>query len=425
MKPMQTTVLLVALCATSAVAMLPNVFYGSKVLSGATSCDSHTCGQNARCTMSEGRPVCSCLNLYDGDPLTRCERVECIINEDCIGSRTCSGNRCIDPCTYACGTNALCQTINHIPVCNCPPGHTGNPLHDCVYDPEAPCKSPNPCGANTKCEVKNGVAVCSCLSGYRERPLEGCRHECESDFDCPQHQHCSKDFRCESPCASVCAESAECNVINHRANCACPKNWLGNPLISCQPECTQHSNCPAGKPACLYQKCVDPCEGTCGTNANCELRDVTPVCSCPRDKTGDPFVFCRPFTDEDLFSGNPCGANAECRPGHDNTGKKRPVCRCPHGYVGNALISCKRGECLSNNECPDNQACINFACQNPCTGRECGLNANCTPRRHIAVCQCAEGYPEGTHSSPAIPSRVAVQPTTTVATRATDSYFYS
>ena len=41
-------------------------------------CDSHRCGFNAKCTLSEGRPVCSCLNLHMGDPLVRCEKVECL-----------------------------------------------------------------------------------------------------------------------------------------------------------------------------------------------------------------------------------------------------------------------------------------------------------------------------------------------------------
>lgn len=35
-------------------------------------------------------------------------------------------------------------------------------------------------------------------------------------------------------------------------------------------------------------------------------------------------------------------------------------CRCPPGYTGNALSSCQRGECLSNEECPDHRACINY-----------------------------------------------------------------
>lgn len=36
--------------------------------------------------------------------------------------------------------------------------------------------------------------------------------------------------------------------------------------------------------------------------------------------TGDPFVSCRPFTKEDLCIPNPCGTNAQCVPGHDNSG---------------------------------------------------------------------------------------------------------
>lgn len=46
-------------------------------LTGST-CEQHTCGINARCTLNDGRPVCSCHNLHMGDPLTRCDRVECL-----------------------------------------------------------------------------------------------------------------------------------------------------------------------------------------------------------------------------------------------------------------------------------------------------------------------------------------------------------
>jgi hypothetical protein len=44
--------------------------------------------------------------------------------------------------------------------------------------------------------------------------------------------------------------------------------------------------------------------------------------------SGDPFISCRPFVPEDLCRPNPCGQGAICTPGHDNTGKERPVCRC-------------------------------------------------------------------------------------------------
>ena len=79
------------------------------------------------------------------------------------------------------------------------------------------------------------------------------------------------------------------------------QNWQGNPYTGCRAECTYDSDCPRGKPVCYYSKCVNPCEGACGVSANCELRGTTPVCSCPRDMTGDPFVSCRPFTPSMFF----------------------------------------------------------------------------------------------------------------------------
>lgn len=50
-----------------------------------------------------------------------------------------------------------------------------------------------------------------------------------------------------------------------------------------------------------------------------------------------------------------------------------------------------KGECLSNNECPDNKACINYQCVNPCIGK-CGSGAECEPKSHLAVCKCPHGY---------------------------------
>ena len=93
----------------------------------------------------------------------------------------------------------------------------------------------------------------------------------------------------------------------------------------------------------------------------------------------------------DLCEPNPCGVNAKCTPGHDNTGAERPVCTCPTGYIGVATEACRRGECITDNECPDNRACIDSFCQNPCTGKECASNARCEARRHIAVCTCLDG----------------------------------
>ncbi|KAH0549335.1 neurogenic locus notch homolog protein 3 [Cotesia glomerata] len=386
---MMTRILLVILLAFIANSVSAgDVYYHPKVVSSG-GCASYTCGTNAKCSMTDGRPVCSCLNLHMGDPLIHCHKVECIIPEDCPSHKTCIKNHCSNPCAGLCGVNANCEVRNHVPTCSCPDGYAGNPFQSChVADPQAACK-PSPCGANTRCEVINGIPTCSCLPGYRGSPLNGCRHECESDAECANHLACSSNFRCESPCK--CGDGANCDVINHQAKCSCPKNWLGNPYTKCYPECTTHSDCPRNKPACFYQKCSNPCDGACGVNANCELKGITAVCSCPKHMTGDPFKFCRPFEPEDLCRPNPCGENAICTPGHDNHGKERPVCTCPTGYTGDALTYCRKGECQVDSECPDNRACIDYYCQNPCTGKECAPTARCEARRHIAVCTCEDG----------------------------------
>ncbi|ERL90523.1 neurogenic locus notch homolog protein 1 isoform X1 [Dendroctonus ponderosae] len=357
-----------------------------------TTCTASTCGQNAQCQVIGGRPVCSCYRGYSGDPLSVCTRSECLSDGECRGHLTCRNGRCIDPCSGTCGINADCQTRNHVPVCSCPPGYTGSPFSSCRrFDPSELCH-PSPCGQNTNCEVVNGVPTCKCRPGFLGSPIAGCRHECERDGECNSNQACI-DFRCQNPCSSQCGENADCSIRNHQAVCSCPKNYFGNPSISCKPECYGDVDCPAGRPACFYGICKNPCDGVCGVGADCNLRGLTPICSCPKDMTGDPFVSCRPFDSHDLCEPNPCGSNAYCEPGFEtrNPAKERPVCFCQTGYIGNPVAGCRRGECLGDPDCPNNQACIDYVCQNPCVG-QCGVNAECNPRNHLAVCTCPTGY---------------------------------
>ncbi|XP_060520378.1 neurogenic locus notch homolog protein 1 isoform X2 [Cylas formicarius] len=359
---------------------------------GTCTCTPSPCGTNAHCSIIGGRPVCSCFKGYSGDPLSVCTRAECLANDECRHYQTCSNGRCIDPCAGSCGVNADCEVRNHVPVCSCPPGYTGSPFVSCRrFDPSELCH-PSPCGSNTNCEVVNGVPTCKCLPGFQGSPLAGCRHECESDSECGNNLACI-DFKCQNPCNKQCGESADCEIVrNHQAVCKCPKNYFGDPYVSCKPECYGDVDCPRGRPACFYGICKNPCDGVCGAGANCELRGLTPVCSCPKDMTGDPFVRCRPFTPEDLCEPNPCGANARCEPGFETrTGKERPVCFCLTGYTGDPVRGCQRGECTEDSHCPPSQACIEYRCQNPCVG-QCGTNAECNARNHVAVCTCPSGY---------------------------------
>lgn len=63
-------------------------------------------------------------------------RAECLDDSECRGHLVCSNNKCIDPCAGTCGANSNCEARNHLPVCSCPPGHTGDPFVSCRrFDP--------------------------------------------------------------------------------------------------------------------------------------------------------------------------------------------------------------------------------------------------------------------------------------------------
>lgn len=253
------------------------------------------CGVNAQCTIVSGRPVCSCLPGYAGDPISVCKKTECTTHSDCPGHLTCQIDKCINPCTSVCGQGADCTVRDHRPLCSCPAGHTGDPFTYCRPITDTELCNPSPCGANTNCKVVNGVPTCTCIPGYFGSPIQGCRHECESNSDCGTHQACV-DYKCQNPCQHQCGQNAVCEgAKNHAAVCKCPEGYFGNPYSGCRAECLSHGDCPSNKPTCIYNKCKNPCDGVCGVGANCELRGLTPVCSCPRDMTGDPFVRCRPF----------------------------------------------------------------------------------------------------------------------------------
>ena len=95
-------------------------------------CDSHPCGPNAHCRVNpnSGSAACVCPPDYHGDPYMSC-RPECAANSDCPRHRTCLNNRCVDPCAGVCGLESLCRVVNHLPVCGCPQGYTGDPYSLC------------------------------------------------------------------------------------------------------------------------------------------------------------------------------------------------------------------------------------------------------------------------------------------------------
>ena len=93
------------------------------------------------------------------------------------------------------------------------------------------------------------------------------------------------------PCdPSPCGPNSQCKDINHYAVCSCLSGYIGSPP-TCRPECVTSSECPLNQ-ACTNQKCINPCLGTCGIAADCQVINHNPVCTCRPKYTGDPFVAC-------------------------------------------------------------------------------------------------------------------------------------
>lgn len=193
-------------------------------------CNPSPCGPSATCNNG----ICSCIPGYQGDPYRGC-RPECVLNEDCARDKACIKNKCINPCIGTCGNNAICEVYNHIPMCHCPPGMTGNAFITChqVLQEQVtinPC-SPSPCGPNSQCRDANNQAICTCLPTFFGYP-PNCRPECTINSDCSMNTACLNQ-RCRDPCPGTCGINAECQVINHNAICSCPLHLSGDPFSKC------------------------------------------------------------------------------------------------------------------------------------------------------------------------------------------------
>lgn len=245
--------------------------------------------------------------------------------------------------------------MNHIPICSCPNGMSGNAFVQCIPQRTPvetnPC-NPSPCGQNSQCRAVNGQAVCSCVVGYVGSP-PSCRPECSVNSDCVQNMACA-NFKCKDPCPGTCGLLAKCSVVNHNPICSCPYRMTGDPFVRCYEtgnfrilssstwdDSNFHTILTVEKPF-VQETPRDPCSPSpCGPNAVCVNRNGSPSCSCQPEMIGSP---------------------PSCRP-----------------------------ECISNSDCSNTLACINQKCQNPCANA-CGANAECRVSLHIANCICPSGY---------------------------------
>lgn len=202
------------------------------------------------------------MNGYLGSPPS-C-RPECAQSSECPRNRACSNQKCIDPCVGACGIKAECQVINHNPICSCLQRYTGDPFVLChlstIYYPSL-----------SKIHI-NFIITYMNLQFRLVPPV-------------------LIDDSSVDPCVpSPCGPNSICREINSLPSCSCTLDSIGAPP-NCRPECISNSEC-SNDLACINKKCSDPCEGSCGNNAECRVVSHTPVCVCPTGYTGDPFTQC-------------------------------------------------------------------------------------------------------------------------------------
>ncbi|KAJ0169606.1 hypothetical protein K1T71_014791 [Dendrolimus kikuchii] len=96
-------------------------------------CQPSPCRPFSQCRDIGGQLSCSCLLESTGSP-PNC-RPECSISKDCPNEKVCINGTCADPCPGSCGTNARCRVVNHLPICTCFDGYTGDPMVSCTPKP--------------------------------------------------------------------------------------------------------------------------------------------------------------------------------------------------------------------------------------------------------------------------------------------------
>lgn len=94
-----------------------------------------------------------------------------------------------------------------------------------------------------------------------------------------------------NPCLpSPCGPFSQCQNINDVPSCSCLPQYSGSPP-NCRPECLINTDCSSDK-ACINEKCIDPCPGSCGMNAECRVQSHVSICTCLEGYIGDPFTTC-------------------------------------------------------------------------------------------------------------------------------------
>lgn len=244
----------------------------------------------------------------------------------------------------------------------------------------------------------------------------------------------------------ACGLNALCRPVLHRAQCACPQCYAGDPAVGCAPDpapavacvragdgggvggggpsaavaavttaaasaskCAADADCASSLACAADGACRDPCDHqqgpACEPPKACVVRNHRARCACRYgfavSESGE--LSCAPAArecraDADCAPHLRCTGGGQCRSPCDGGGpcaadKKclvldhRAVCVCADNCAPTAFM------CLRDAGCPADMACVNFGCVDPCANATCPENAPCGVEGHRAVCKfCPAGY---------------------------------
>lgn len=248
-----------------------------------------------------------------------------------------------------------------------------------------PCAG-NPCGPNSFCKVLGDEYSCSCLPGYNGRPPQ-CRPECINHEECTSRQACLRN-KCVDPCPGICGIDAECFVVSHNPICSCIHGYSGDPFTRCTiipPISVTPRPTTQAPPVPEYPPVTT-------LRPISETKEVTdkPIIADKIETTTHRPIGITPTPKDPIYydpcDPSPCGANTMCKVDYNN----KVECTCREGYFGNPTALCGP-ICLLDTDCKDGYSCISRECKDPCPGA-CGENAHCSVTNHRPRCSCASGY---------------------------------
>lgn len=227
------------------------------------------CGVNSECHVNTHRAICICRNGYTGNAQSACYEIGCRSDIECPPTEACVNRECTDPCQYThCGENAECRAdYNHKARCHCFDGYRGNPLFrcerpECVRNDDCPynlacknerCVDPCNCAPTAQCIVNNHIPSCRCPVGYSGNPSVSCElvplkdDRCRMDADCPSKHACFSG-ECKNPCFETkpCGSNARCSVVDslplRTMVCTCIEGYVGDAEKECKLGTFPHSS---------------------------------------------------------------------------------------------------------------------------------------------------------------------------------------